>query len=98
MESLLSCLREAGFDADRTYHLYHLLDGHIFGFTMWEIAHTAVPLDDEKVLELFESIPWDQYPNIAEHRDQHMSDGPHRAVSAFEVGLDLLLRGLDQPA
>jgi hypothetical protein len=97
MESLLSCLREAGFDADRTYHLYHLLDGHIFGFTMWEIAHTQVPLDDEQVVKLFESIPWDEYPNIAEHRDQHMSDGPHREVSAFEVGLDLLLRGLDQP-
>jgi AcrR family transcriptional regulator len=98
MESLLACLRGAGFDADRTYHLYHLLDGHIFGFTMWEIAHTAVPLDDERVVKLFASIPWDEYPNVTEHRDQHLTEGPHRAASAFEVGLDLLLQGLEQPA
>src|SRR6266567_1828545 len=41
MESLLGTLRDAGFDADSTYHFYHLLDGHIFGFTLWEIAYTA---------------------------------------------------------
>jgi AcrR family transcriptional regulator len=95
MEALLTCLRGAGFDADRTYHLYHLIDGHIFGFTMWEIAHTAIPLDDEQVVRLFESIPWHEYPNLTEHRDQHMTDGPHRDVSAFEVGLDLILHGLN---
>ncbi len=94
MESLLACLRGGGFDADRTYHLYHLIDGHIFGFTMWEIAHTAVPLESEQVARVFASIPWDEYPNLTEHRDQHMTEGPHRDVSAFEVGLDLLLRGL----
>ncbi len=94
MESLLTCLRDAGFDADRTYHVYHLIDGHIFGFTMWEIAHTSTPLDAEQVQALFATIPWDDYPNLTEHRDQHMTDGPHRGVSAFEVGLDLLLRGL----
>ena len=94
MESLLTCLRDAGFDADRTYHVYHLLDGHIFGFTLWEIAHSAVPLDDERVAQVMASIPWDEYPNLTEHRDQHMTDGPHRDVRAFEVGLDLILRGL----
>jgi AcrR family transcriptional regulator len=95
-ESLLTTLRAAGFDLDRTYHVYHLLDGHIFGFTLWEIAHTTIPLDDEQVTELFRSIPWDEYPNLADHRDQHMTDGPHRAVSAFEEGLDLILSGLSE--
>jgi AcrR family transcriptional regulator len=94
MESLLTCLRDGGFDADRTYHLYHLIDGHIFGFTLWEIAHTAVPLDAAQVAEVFALIPWDDYPNLTQHRDQHMTEGPHRETSAFEVGLDLLLRGL----
>ena len=41
-----------------------------------------------------ETIPWNEYPNLAEHRDQHMSEGPHQEVSAFEVGLDLILDGL----
>jgi hypothetical protein len=43
-----------------------------------------------------QAIPWDDYPQLAEHRDQHMSDGPHREVSAFEVGLDLILDGLQE--
>jgi AcrR family transcriptional regulator len=94
MEALLGCLRDAGFDADRTYHVYHLLDGHIFGFTLWEIAHTAIPLHDEQVQTLFATIPWHEYPHLTEHRDQHMTEGPHRDANAFEVGLDLILRGL----
>jgi hypothetical protein len=40
------------------------------------------------------SIPWDRYPDLADHKDQHMSEGPHREANAFEVGLDLILAGL----
>src|SRR3954452_22435402 len=96
MEWLLRTLRGAGFDAETTYHVYHLLDGHIFGFSLWEIAYTTIPLDDEGVTNLMQSIPWDDYPHLTQHRDQHLTDGPHREVKAFEVGLDLLLDGLAQ--
>jgi AcrR family transcriptional regulator len=96
MECLLGRLRDAGFDADTTYHVYHLLDGYIFGFSLWEIAYTTIPLDAEAVSRLMQTIPWDEYAHLAAHRDQHMSDGPHREVSAFEVGLDLILDGLDE--
>jgi AcrR family transcriptional regulator len=96
MDALLARLRDAGFDADTTYHVYHLLDGYIFGFSLWEIAYTTIPLDAEVVSKLMETIPWDEYPHLAEHRDQHLSEGPHREVSAFEVGLDVILHGLRQ--
>jgi AcrR family transcriptional regulator len=96
MESLLGTLREAGFDAETTYHVYHLLDGYIFGFSLWEIAYTTIPMDAEVVSSLMETIPWDEYPQLAEHRDQHMTDGPHSEVSAFDVGLDLILDGLQK--
>jgi AcrR family transcriptional regulator len=94
MDQLLGRLRDAGFDADATYSVYHLLDGYIFGFSLWEIAYTAVPLDDEAVTKLMQAIPWAEYPHLTGHRDQHMTDGPHREVSAFDVGLDLILDGL----
>jgi AcrR family transcriptional regulator len=95
MEWLLGRLRRAGFDLDRTYSVYHLLDGFVFGFTLWEIAYTSVDLDDEQVVaRIMQAIPWDDLPHLTEHRDQHMADGPHRAVSAFDVGLDLILDGL----
>jgi AcrR family transcriptional regulator len=93
MEALLARLGGAGFDADTTYHVYHVLDGYIFGFTLWEIAYTT-PVDDELVSRLMRSIPWDDYPHLAAHSEQHLTDGPHREVSAFEVGLDLILDGL----
>ena len=94
MDSLLASLREAGFDADMTYHVYHLLDGYIFGFTLWEIAYTTIPLDDDAVTRLMQSIPWDLYPDLTGHKDQHLVEGPHRGANAFEVGLDLILDGL----
>jgi hypothetical protein len=31
---------------------------------------------------------------VIEHIDQHTSDGPHKDVNAFELGLDLILDGL----
>jgi len=94
MDGLLSRLRAAGFDATTTYSVYHLLDGYIFGFSLWEIAYTTIPIDAEVVSRLMQTIPWDDYPDLAEHRDQHMNEGPHHEASAFEVGLDLILDGL----
>lgn len=96
MDALLGRLGDAGFDAETTYHVYHLLDGYIFGFTLWEIAYTTVPVDADVVSKLMQTIPWDEYPRLAEHRDQHLTGGPHREVSAFEVGLDLILDGLQK--
>jgi AcrR family transcriptional regulator len=97
MEWLLGRLREAGFDLDRTYSVYHLLDGFVFGYTLWEIAYTGAALDDEEIVaRVMSTIPWDDLPHLTEHRDQHLADGPHREASAFEVGLDLILQGLSR--
>ena len=99
-EFLLGRLRDAGLDADRKYHVYHLLDGFIFGFSLWEIAYTSTDDPDfaERVAEFMQKIPWDDYPSFTEHRDQHFTEGPHREVSAFDVGLDLILAGLKPTA
>jgi AcrR family transcriptional regulator len=98
MDRLLATLREAGFDPGTAYHVYHLLDGFIFGYTLWEIAYTSAPMDAEAVTRLMQQVPWQEYPDLADHRDQHMSEGPHHEVSAFRVGLDLILDGLGQKA
>jgi AcrR family transcriptional regulator len=92
MNELLGRLREAGFSADTTYTAYHALDAHIFGFAFWLASHTAVPPDVAE--RIVREIPLDDYPYLAEHRDQHLTEGPHRDESAFEFGLDLILDGL----
>jgi AcrR family transcriptional regulator len=95
MDALLGRLRGAGFSADTTYHVYHVLDAHIFGFSLWEASHQYTPTQTSEFREVFERvIPPDVYPHLNEHGRQHLTDGPHREASAFEFGLDLILEGL----
>jgi AcrR family transcriptional regulator len=95
MDSLLGRLREGGFSAEMTYHAYHVLDGHTFGFSLWEAAHTFSDEDASRMAASFDRlIPVEEYPYLREHGEQHFSEGPHHDVSAFELGLDLILDGL----
>jgi AcrR family transcriptional regulator len=97
MESLLGRLHDAGFSDEMTYHAYHVLDAYIFGFSLWLAGHSLTAAEQAAVLErVTREISFDNYPQLAKHRDQHLSEGPHRDVSAFEVGLDLILDGLTE--
>jgi AcrR family transcriptional regulator len=97
MDALLGRLREAGFSAETTFHAYHVLDGHIFGFSVWEASHTYTPEQAESIAEAVgDLITPEDFPYLHEHAEQHFADGPHREVSAFEVGLDLILDGLEE--
>jgi AcrR family transcriptional regulator len=95
MDSLLGRLREAGFSAETTYHAYHVLDAHIFGFSLWQANHsyTAAKVSD-LVAQFTRMIPADEYPYLHEHGRQHLTDGPLHDVSAFEFGLDFIIDGL----
>jgi len=97
MDGLLACLREAGFSPEDTYHAYHALDGHIFGFSLWLASHEGVGSVDDLALlveQFREEYTLDDYPDLSLHVEQHVTQGPHQDVSAFELGLDLILEGL----
>ncbi|MGA2470694.1 MAG: TetR/AcrR family transcriptional regulator C-terminal domain-containing protein [Solirubrobacteraceae bacterium] len=99
IDSLLRRLREAGFSAETTYHAYHALDSHILGYTLWEAGHLAGPpdrpgLDAATVLR---EMPVDEYPHFAEHVEAHRAAG-YDEDRAFELGLDLILDGLQRLA
>ena len=95
MDSLLARLREAGFSPNMTYHAYHVLDGHMIGFTMWQNSHSFSGADvDDFVARLDQILPPREYPHLNEHGHQHLADGPHHDVSAFEFALDVILDGL----
>jgi hypothetical protein len=97
MDSLLKRLREAGFSAETTFTSYHVLDGHIFGFSFWENSHVYSAEQIAEMEELFEkTITTQAYPHLREHAEQHFVDGPHSEVSAFELALDLILDGMKQ--
>jgi AcrR family transcriptional regulator len=98
MDALLGALREAGFSAETTYHAYHALDAHIIGFSLWASTHGSIPANIQEDVRGFldRAIPVDTYPNLHEHGMQHLEEGAHQDVSAFEYSLDLLLDSLER--
>ena len=97
MDALLRALREAGFSAETTYHAYHVIDAHIIGFSLWQSTHDfSLPSEITDDLQAFldRMLPQEMYPDLHAHGMQHLADGAHQEVSAFEYGLDLLLAGL----
>jgi AcrR family transcriptional regulator len=96
-EFMLSTLREAGFSEDLTYHGYHVLVGHILGFTL---QAQSFPIETKEELQemaakFLEDFPAEEYPYLAEHIRQHVEPGVSDE-RAFEFGLDLILDGLER--
>jgi AcrR family transcriptional regulator len=95
MEWLLRTLREAGFPPELAYHAYHAVDGHILGFTLWELGH-SMPADadlDDLAATFLRSLATDEFPYLVEHVQQHLAPPGDRA-NEFEYSLDLILEGL----
>jgi AcrR family transcriptional regulator len=97
MESVLATLREAGFSPELTHHAYHALDSHITGFTLWQVSFQFSAEDLAEIGATFlRELPVDDYPYLAEHVEQHLTDSGHGEEGEFEFGLDLILDGLER--
>jgi AcrR family transcriptional regulator len=103
MEWLMRRLREAGFSPELTYSAYHALDGHILGFTMWQLGHAAsavAVLGDREVAEwvgeFLRKLPAEDFPHFAEHVHQHLAAAPGEGAREYEFALELILDGLEQ--
>ena len=98
MEWVLRTLRRGGFSARMTHHAYHILDSHIVGSSKWEagimasVRKAQLPDLAKKVLE---RVPVDLFPYFHEHAQQHIGGATKGDKHPFELGLDLILDGLD---
>ena len=97
IEALLRCFREGGFSPALSYHAYHSIDGHVLGFTLWEIGHSTsgTLLTDELVQQYMNLLGRGAFPYLTEHAAQHfggLGDGVEQ--NEFEFGLDLVIDGL----
>ena len=94
---LLGSLREAGFSKDLTYHAYHILEAHILGFALQELSF---PYDAEELAVIAErflrELSAEEFPHLAEHVDQHLTESHEDDAGAYELGLDLILDGLER--
>jgi len=97
MDSVLRCLREAGFSTELTHHAYHALDSHITGFTLWEVN---VPFNREELADIgatfLQELPVDEYPYLVEHVEWHLTESRPDDEDEFEFGLALILDGLER--
>ena len=94
MDSVLRCLRQAGFSAAATYHGYHALDSHILGFTLWEAGHAIKPEEIAGLAAFLPVLTADGYPYLAEHAAQHLTGTGPQEQGEFEFGLRLIIDGL----
>jgi hypothetical protein len=93
---MLRTLREAGFSPALIYHAFHILESYVLGYTLQQLNF---PYKGEELAGLaadfLEQIPVEDYPDLVEHIHQHIE--PHdEETSGFELGLDLILDGLDR--
>lgn len=104
MESLLRCLREAGFSPEAASHAYHAIDSHILGFTLWQLGHRmsgdAPQITNTTELAAFMAtlVPTfspSEYPYLLEHAEVHFQESDEEE-GEFEFGLRLILDGLSR--
>jgi AcrR family transcriptional regulator len=95
-DALLRTFRRAGFSDDAIYHAFHIFEAYVVGFAS---LHLSVPYSGEQLAGLasrfLETFPVDDYPDLAEHIRQHLEPA-HGEKGGFELGLDLILDGLEQ--
>jgi AcrR family transcriptional regulator len=98
-EWMLRTLRAAGFSKELTYHAFHILESHLLGFALQQLSF---PHKGEELAGLaadfLRQLPADEYPHFAEHVRQHLEppEPRHGDEGGFELGLDLILDGLER--
>jgi AcrR family transcriptional regulator len=96
-ESVLDCLREAGFSIEDATHASWLLDSYIYGFAIQE---AGLPFGTpEQLAEMAEvvlpQLSAAEYPRLNEAAVAGYASG-YGYTDEFEFGLDLILDALEQ--
>ena len=97
-DSVIGCLRGAGFSIKQAIHAFSLLDSYVSGFALQELT---MPFDtSEELADAAESIlrqfPAAEYPHLAETITEHVTKSGYDYADEFKVGLDLILDGLER--
>ena len=99
-DAVLACLTEGGLSVELTAHAYAIIDSYVYGFALQE---ASLPFaGQEEIAGLAEQIvgalPEEEYPHFAAFTRQHVLQPGYGFGASFEVGLDLILDGLDRMA
>lgn len=92
-DAVLGCLRGAGFSLAATGHTFALVDAHLYGFMLQELA---LPFTDQDELAVIETEIVDEataaaFPHFTEFAREHALAPGWSFGAEFEVTLDLVL-------
>lgn len=96
IDRTVGCLREAGFSWAMADHAWNTLDAFTYGFTLQRLNF---PLDPQQYApaaqQFLPLIPVEQYPYM-NGLSQEIISGRHDGLQNLELGLEILLHGLDR--
>ena len=96
-DSVIGCLRDAGFTIHLAAHAFSALDSYIYGFAMQEqsLAFGTPDETSELAKAFLRQFPTKDYPRLAELTIEHVLQPGYSYGNEYEFGLDLILDGLD---
>jgi len=96
VDATLGCLRAAGFSYPMADHAWNAVDAYIYGFTLQKLNFPLDPAEYAAAAQQFlHMIPVDQFPSL-NGLSQEVIAGRHDGIHALELGLDLILDGLER--
>jgi AcrR family transcriptional regulator len=99
-DSVLGCLRAAGFSLEMTVHAYSVQDAYIYGFALQETDMSSETADDfaaeaQRQMTAYAEVLAD-FPHLVEVVGGHVAQAGYDYETEFLFGLDLILDGLDR--
>jgi len=97
-DAVIGCLRAAGFDMAAAATAYSLLDAYVYGFALTKMNLPFETTTDiaEMAETMLEPFPAGEYPNLAAFISEHAMKPGYDFADEFEVGLDVILDGLER--
>lgn len=97
-DTVLGCLRGAGFPIALTAHAISVIDAYVYGFVLTE---SSLPFQAEGEVEavaggLLDALPAGEYPHLAELIVEHALAPGYDYADEFGYGLELVLDGLEE--
>jgi AcrR family transcriptional regulator len=96
-DSVIGCLRDAGFTLGMTAHAFSVIDSYIYGFAQQQQNLTYTTSEEAAVVaeNILRQLPADEYPHLTELIIEHVLKPGYDYAREFEFGLDLILNGLE---
>jgi AcrR family transcriptional regulator len=96
-DSMLGHLRRAGFTIESAVNAYWVLDSYIYGFALQESSLPTSESEDfaDSTKDIIDKMPSNDYPHLTEVGIRLSTSG-YNPADEFEVGLDLILGGLER--